>query len=90
MLYIDQNEFNRRATLIDRLGNQHPELLRQLPSAQRLALEDYYLASLQSRDPVEFRRDLLKRDTTTERRANQAYEHFLSLAGVPEMLIAQQ
>lgn len=90
MQYNDQNEYLRRAALIEQLANQHPETMRALSDSERSVLEDYYLAARTAPDATEFRRFLLKQNAKIERVADKAYERLLALAGVSEMLISPQ
>jgi hypothetical protein len=87
MEHLDTNEYLRRAKLVDELANRHPEHLAELPPLERTVIETYFLGALSASDADEYRHDYLKREPRIELQANKAYEHFLSLAGIPVMLV---
>lgn len=90
MTLLDTNEYLRRSHLIDELSTQHPHYLMALTPAERDTIESYYLAVLDTDNPDEYRRGRIKADPLAELKANHAYEHFLSAAGVPEVLTEPQ
>ena len=87
MIYIDPNEYQRRAFMLEEVMRLHPTVMKAVTDTDRDLLDRYFLRANGAADATEYRQAVIKADPKIELSANRAFERFMAEAGMSETLM---
>jgi hypothetical protein len=88
MEYLDQTDYEQRATCVRDLMARQSNRLGALSATDKDYLDRYFIGSLTAADRTRYRKDRLKLDPNMEAQANRAYERLLAELDLPASLPA--